>query len=215
MISFPEGIEEYAAKHSDRESSLLYDLSEETRQVTNSQTSGSLHTIGTLLRLLVQISEAKNILEIGTYTGYTALSMAMGLDDDNGKVITLDENEELTKLAQKHWDQSHLGKLIELKLGPPLESLKALGEIEFDIVFFNGDKKNKKSYTDFWDAVLPKLRTGGLIIVDNVMWSERVLNPQDDTDRAINAFNEYVRYEQRVQRVMLTIKDGVTIARKR
>ena len=70
----------------------------------------------------------------------------MGLDDDNGKVITLDENEELTKLAQKHWDQSHLGKLIELKLGPPLESLKALGEIEFDIVFFNGDKKNKKSY---------------------------------------------------------------------
>ena len=76
-------------------------------------------------------------------------------------------------------------------------------------------KKNKKSYTDFWDAVLPKLRTGGLIIVDNVMWSERVLNPQDDTDRAINAFNEYVRYEQRVQRVMLTIKDGVTIARKR
>lgn len=163
--------------------------------------------------MLVQVSEAKNILELGTYTGYTALSMA--IYDDNGKVATLDENEELTKLALKYWEQSHLGKLIESKLGPLLETLAAMDDTEFDIVFFNGDKKNKESYTELWDLVIPRLRSGGLIIVDNVMWSERVLHPEDDTDRAINAFNEYVRYDQRVQRVMLTIKDGVTIARKR
>ncbi len=213
MITFSEGIEEYAAKHSDRESSLLYDLSEETRSVTNSQTAGSLHTIGTLLRLLVQISEAKNVLEIGTYTGYTALSIAMGLEED-GKVLTLDENEELTEVAKKYWEQSHLGKRIELRIGNPLELLKKIDDTEFDIVFFNGDKKNKETYIECWDEVLPKIRQGGLIIVDNVMWSERVLHPEDDTDKAINDFNEYVRYEQRVQRVMLTIKDGVTIARK-
>lgn len=214
MINFPKGIEEYAAKHSDRESSLLYDLSEETRASTNSQTAGSLHTIGTLLRLLVEVSHAKNILEIGTYTGYTALSMAMGLDDD-GKVITLDENETLTNIGKKFWDQTHFGKLIDLRIAPPLESLESMRETDFDIVFFNGDKKNKESYTEFWEAVIPKVRPSGLLIVDNVMWSERVLNPQDETDLAINAFNEYVRYDQRVQRVMLTIKDGITIARKR
>lgn len=213
MISFPDGIEEYAAKHSDRESSLLYDLSEETKKVTNSKTIKSMHTIGTLLRLFVQVSQAKNVLEIGTYTGYTALSIAGGMPDD-GKVITLDDSEELTVIAQKFWEQSPLGKHIELRLGAPLETLEGMTETGFDIVFINGDKKNKTIYKSYWDSVMPKVRQGGLIIVDNVMWSGRVLNPEDETDHALNDFNEYVRYDQGVERVMLTVKDGVTIARK-
>ena len=210
MIPFPEGIEEYATKHSDRESSLLYDLSQETNQISQTTAANPLHTIGTLLRLLVQVSGAKNALEIGTYTGYTALSIAGGMSDD-GKLITLDDNEELTKIAKRYWTQSHLGKRIELKLGSPLETLETMKDTEYDLIFFNGDKKDKERYKAYWDAVVPKLRTGGLIVVYNVMWSCRVL---DKTDHALNDFNEYVRYDQRVQRVMLTIKDGVTIARK-
>ena len=209
MISLPDGIEEYALKHSDRESSILYDLAKETQATMEHSKMTSGHMLGTFLRMLVGISQAKNVLEIGTFTGYSALSMAMELPED-GKVITLDNDPEATKVAQHYWDQSHLGKQIELRMGPALETLEEL-EGPFDFVFIDADKTEYKAY---WDAVIPKVRSKGIIVVDNVLASGGVLKPSTETEKAISDFNEYVRYDQRVHRLMITLRDGVTIALK-
>jgi caffeoyl-CoA O-methyltransferase len=209
MIEFPEGIEEYALKHSDREASILYDLTQEANSEIHGPVKISGHFVGTLLRTLVQISGAKNVLEIGTFAGYSTLSIAMGLPVD-GKIITLDNDEEITSVAQRFWDQTHLGKKIELKLGPVMESLESL-KGPFDMVFIGG---NKHEYIPYWDKSVDLVKAGGLVIVDNVLLSGSVVKPHDEMSEAVDAFNEYVRYDQRVQRLMLTIRDGITIARK-
>lgn len=209
MIDFTEGIQEYAIKHSDREASILYDLTEATRDAVKGPAKISGHIVGTFLRMLVQITESKRILEIGTFSGYSSLAMAMGLPDD-GKIITLDNNEEMATIARKYWDRTHLGKLIELKLGPVIENLKDI-DGPFDMAFIGGTKND---YVDFWDVAVDKLKSGGVIVVDNVLLSGTVLNPKDDMAETIDAFNEHVRYDQRVQRLMLTVHDGLTLARK-
>ncbi len=209
MISLPDGIEEYALKHSDREASILYDLLKETRASVDQPEMVTGHMLGTLLRMLVGISQAKNVLEIGTFTGYSALSMAMSLPDD-GKIITCDHDAMTTEIAQRYWDQSHLGKKIELRLGSALETIESL-EGPFDFVFIDGEKTE---YKEYWDAVLPKVRPKGMIVVDNVLSGCGVLKPTTEVDKAIASFNEYVRYDQRVQRLMITLRDGITIALK-
>lgn len=209
MISLPDGIEEYALKHSDRESSILYDLAKETRLSAEHPEMMSGHMLGTLLRMLVGISQAKMILEIGTFTGYSTLCMAMGLPED-GKIITCDNDPIMTQIAQRYWDQSHLGKKIDLRMGPALETIEAL-EGPFDFVFIDADKTE---YINYWDAVMPKVSSKGIIVVDNVLASGGVLDPSTEMEVAISAFNEYVRYDQRVQRLMLTLRDGVTVAQK-
>lgn len=209
MISLPDGIEDYALKHSDRESSILYDLAKETYGATEHPKMMSGHMLGTFLRMLVGISQAKSVLEIGTFTGYSALSMAMELPED-GTITTLDNDPEATKIAQHYWAQSHLGKQIELRLGPALETLEEL-DGPFDFVFIDADKTEYKAY---WEAVLPKVSSKGIIVVDNVLAGGGVLKPSTDAEKAISDFNEYVRYDQRVQRLMITLRDGVTIALK-
>lgn len=209
MIPLPDGIEEYILKHSDRESSILYDLSKETRAVADHPEMISDHLLGTFLRMLVGISQAKSVLEIGTFTGYSALCMAMGLPDD-GKLITCDNDPSMTQIAQRYWDQSHLGKKIELRMGSALETIESL-EGPFDFVFIDADKTE---YIQYWDAVIPKVKPKGIIVVDNVLYSGGVLEPKSENEKAISAFNEYVRYDQRVQRLMISLRDGVTIALK-
>ena len=209
MILLPDGIEEYALQHSDREASILYDLSVETQNTVEHPQMMSGHMLGTLLRMMVGISKAKDVLEIGTFTGYSALSMAMELPDD-GKIITCDNNPKTSKIAQRYFDQSHLGKKIELHIGPALETIESL-EGPFDFVFIDADKTQ---YKDYWEAVIPKVRPKGIIVVDNVLASGGVLKPKSENEKAISAFNEYVRYDQRVQRLMITLRDGVTVALK-
>ncbi len=168
------------------------------------------HVEGSFLRLLVKAIGARRVLEIGTYTGYSSLAMAMGLPPD-GKVITLDIDPGVTGMAMEYWAKSSHGSKIELRLGPALETLKGLNG-PFDLVFIDADKEN---YLNYWETCLPKVRSGGLLVVDNVLWGGSVLHPEQASDRAIVALNEYVANDQRVDAVLLTVRDGMTVACKR
>ncbi len=211
MIAFiPEPIETYAAAHSTPESSLFAELAAATRaQTTQPQMMvGPLE--GMLLKSIVRMTGAKRVLEIGTFTGYSALAMAEGLPHD-GVLVTCDVDPKATAIAQSFWARSPHGKKITLKLAPALETIAAL-DASFDLVFIDADKQN---YTRYWEACVPKVRSGGVLLADNVLWSGAVLAPKTDDDRALVAFNEHVRRDARVETVMLTVRDGVTVAVKR
>ncbi len=135
--------------------------------------------------------------------------MAEGLPDD-GKLITCDIDPETTQIAKKYWSRSPHGKKIELKLGQALETLKTIEGL-FDLVFIDADKVN---YINYWELCLPKIRPGGLLVIDNVLWSGSVLKPEDETERAIDEFNKHICNDKRVEVVMLPIRDGVTLAWK-
>lgn len=203
-------IEKYALKHSAQESRLLKRLAAETRRKTDwpQMMVGPLE--GGFLRFLVHSTGARRVLEIGTFTGYSALSMAGGLLP-GGTIVTCDIDPQNTDIAKKFWKRSAFGKRITLKLGPALQTLKTL-KGPFDFVFIDADKEN---YENYWNAVLPKLRHGGIIAADNVLWGGRVLKPKDKTDRAIARFNRYVKNDSRVDVLMLPIRDGITLAVKR
>lgn len=203
-------IENYALAHTSSESQVLRALSKETLTKYRLPQMSIGHIEGAFLRFLVKITKAKNILEIGTFTGYSALAMAEGLPDD-GELITLDINPKTTDTGRLYWDKSIHGKKIKLIIGPAQETLKKL-QGPFDIVFIDADKVN---YIDYWEECLPKVRSGGCIIADNVLWQGRVLNPKDDNSFALDAFNKYVLSDIRVEVVMLTIRDGLTLAYKK
>ena len=206
----PEAIEKYAAEHSAPESALLKELVKETYAKTEIPQMQVGHLEGDFLRLLARIVRAKSILEIGTFTGYSALVMAEALPPD-GKIITLDLDESCTAIAKKYWAKSPHGKKIELRLGSAIEAFPKL-KGPFDLVFMDADKEN---YVRYWEEILPKVRKGGLIVVDNVLWSGRALDPIDATDHAIANFNEHAKNDKRVEVVMLTVRDGITLAFKK
>ncbi len=164
---------------------------------------------GRFLALLVAITGAKRVLELGTYTGFSALAMASALPED-GKLITCDMDPNATGMARKFWAESPHGKKIELKLGQALDSIDQIHE-PLDLVFIDADKPN---YIQYWEKVLPKLRKGGVIAVDNVLWSGTVLDPKEKSDHAIVSFNEHARADKRVELVMLTLRDGLLLGRK-
>ncbi len=156
------------------------------------------------LKLLARLVGAQRILEIGTFGGYSALSMAEALPED-GTLVTCDEDPVAIAFAQKYFSESPHGKKIKQMEGPALESIEKLTGT-FDMAFIDADKIN---YSNYYEAILPMIRPGGLIAVDNVLWSGRVLDPQDESDRAIHKFNERVVKDQRVESVLLTVRDGL------
>ncbi len=206
----PPPIERYAERHSSPEKALYRELARVTREKTEIPQMQVGHLEGSFLRLLVKATRAKRVLEIGTFTGYSALCMAEGLSPGGG-LITCDIDEKTTAIAREFWRKSPHGKKIRLRLGPALETIKKL-KGPFDLAFIDADKEN---YLNYWRVCLPKVRRGGLILVDNVLWSGRVLRPKDSSDRAIARFNEIVLRDRRVELVMLAIRDGVTLARKK
>jgi caffeoyl-CoA O-methyltransferase len=159
---------------------------------------------------MVQAVRAKTVLEIGCFTGYSTLAMAEALPA-NGTVTTLDIDPINTLIGRNVWKKHPAGRKIHLIIGPALESLKKLSG-PFDVVFIDADKSN---YLHYWNAVLPKVRPGGLILVDNVLWSGEVLKPTDGDGRALAAFNKKIKADKRVECVMLTVRDGVTMAVKK
>ncbi len=203
-------LEAYATQHSSPESTLLKQLVRATQSKTSMPQMQVGHLEGSFLRLLVKISRAKRILEIGTFTGYSALAMAEGLPRD-GRLITCDLNPQTTAIARAHWNKSPHGKKIELRLGRALETLRKLQGL-FDLVFIDADKDN---YLRYWELCVPKVRQGGILLADNVLWSGRVLQPRDATDQAIVAFNQHVLNDARVEVVMLPLRDGLTLAYKK
>ena len=202
-------MEAYAEAHCSLEDPLLAELTRETQAKAKVPQMQSGHVEGLLLRFLVQILGAKRVLEIGTFTGYSALTMAMGMGE-GGTVITCDLDPIATDMAKSFWKRSPHGSKIDLRLGPATHTLKSLSG-PFDLVFIDADKEN---YIHYWEDVAPKVRLGGIIVVDNVLWSGRVLAPKDPTDHAIVAFNKHALSDSRFEKVMLTVRDGVTVARK-
>ncbi len=204
-------IEEYAEAHTTPDGELFERLAEETRAKTTAPQMMVGRIEGRFLATLVALSGARRILEFGTFTGYSSISMASALPPD-GKVITLDVDPEATAIARRYMDESGHGDKIEIRLGPALETLQDVAG-PFDLVFIDADKPN---YVNYYEAALPLLADDGLLIADNVLWSGRVVEDDDDeSTRAIKEFNEHVRADDRVVSVMLSVRDGMTLVRKR
>jgi caffeoyl-CoA O-methyltransferase len=166
---------------------------------------------GRLLGLLVRLAGARRVLEVGTFTGYSALAMAAALPDE-GRLLTCDVDAEVTAAARGFFDRSGHGHKIEIRLGPALETLPGLAGGSFDLVFLDADKE---SYPAYLEHAVRLLRPGGLLVADNVLWSGRVLDPRDAATLAIARFNRLVHEDARLEAVMLTVRDGMTLARKR
>jgi caffeoyl-CoA O-methyltransferase len=169
---------------------------------------------GAFMTLITRAIGAKRVVEVGTFTGYSALCIARGLPDD-GWLLACDVSEEWTAIARRHWERAGVAKRIELRLGPAIETLRALPqEPRFDMGFIDADKP---SYPAYYEEILKRLRPGGLVLVDNVLWFGRVVDPaaDDPQTRAIRAFNDAVAADPRVDCAMLPVSDGLTILRKR
>ena len=202
-------LSEYVEEHSDKTSPLLQELEKVTYDKTENPGMISGQINGKFFKLLCNLLQAKNVLEIGTFTGYSALCMAEGMPDD-GRIITCDNDPVNTQIAQSFWNQSEYGKKIELRLGNAVETIKSL-DGPFDFVFIDADKK---SYPTYWKLVLPKVRKGGIIAIDNVFQSGGVLDPTRDVHQVIDDFNKMVKNDPNVDVIMLTVRDGITLAQK-
>jgi caffeoyl-CoA O-methyltransferase len=205
-----EKIEEYAKQHTTTPDPLLAELAEETYATMSSPQMLTGPLEGRFLELLVHGSGAKRILEIGTFTGYASLSMAAALPED-GHIDTLDIEPKHAEVAQRYFDRSPHGSKITLHLGPAIETIGRL-EGEFDLVFIDADKEG---YDAYYEAVLPRLSARGLIAIDNTLWSGRVLDPQEESTKKIAELNDKIAADDRVVAVQLTIRDGVTLIRRR
>lgn len=206
-------ISAYVEEHTTPEPEILSRLRAETYATLDSPSMQVGRVEGAFLKLMVQVSGARDVLEIGTFSGYSALAMASGLPDA-GRLVTCDVDPVATAMARRYFDESPWGDKIELRLGPAAETLRSLNEEEarFDLVFIDADKEN---YVGYWDAVLPMVRAGGVILADNTLWSGRVLDPKDPSDHAIVSFNDRVRTDDRVDYVLLTVRDGIMFARRK
>ncbi|MCE8426537.1 MAG: class I SAM-dependent methyltransferase [Candidatus Methanoperedens sp.] len=209
MRIVPKKIERYCRDNTTPESPVLRELVDETYAKTAFPQMQVGHLEGAFLRMLIRLIGAKRVLELGTFTGYSSLVMAEALPED-GKLITCDIDQQVTEIAKKYWSLSPHAKKIELKLGHALETLKTI-EGPFDMVFIDADKGN---YVNYWESCVPKTCSSGLLVADNVLWGGGVLDPEDETDRAILEFNRHVYNDERVEVVMLPIRDGLTLAWK-
>lgn len=206
----PEQIEAYAEAHTEPPAAIFEELRKETYAQMSMPQMQVGRIEGSFLRLLVRISRAKRILEVGMFTGYSALMMAEGLPED-GELITCDINPKAEAMARRTFAKSPHGRKIKIRMGPALETIKTV-KGPFDLVFLDADKEN---YSNYYDAVLPLLRPGGLLVADNVLWSGRVLDPKEESDRAIVAFNDKVAKDSRVEKVLLSVRDGMMLALKK
>lgn len=211
MHFLPEDIDNYAVAHTNDEPELLKELARETWQKVLVPRMLSGHFQGRILSLLSKLVKPKSILEIGTYTGYSAMCMAEGLQKE-GVLHTIDKNEELYDFQRKYFDRSGYGNQIQQYLGNALEVIKSIDDI-FDMVFIDADKSN---YSNYFYAVIDKMRSGGIILSDNVLWSGKVTvtpNPKDEDTKALIAYNKLLKEDDRVETILLPIRDGLTVSR--
>jgi predicted O-methyltransferase YrrM len=204
-------IERYAEAHTTPPGEVLARLAEETRATLRAPQMLTGTIEGRFLELLVFVSSARRVLELGTYSGYASISMAAGLPPD-GHIDTCEIDERHAEVARRYIAEAGYADRITVHVGPALETIERLGG-EFDLVFIDADKV---SYARYYDALLPRLSERGLIAVDNTLWSGRVLDDHDDSEdtRAIRAFNDRLLEDKRVVCVQLTVRDGVTLVRK-
>ncbi|MFT3793404.1 O-methyltransferase [Flavobacterium sp.] len=211
MHFISEQLENYVANHSENEPELLAKLNRETHQKILQPRMLSGHFQGRVLSMLSKIIHPKNILEIGTYTGYATLCMAEGLAKD-GTIDTLDNNEELYDFQRKYFDLSPWKNQIHQHLGNALEIIPTLGK-KFDLVFIDADKEN---YIHYFHAIIPMMNPGGIILSDNVLWSGKILGEvkaNDKSTKVLLEYNELLKNDPRVETVLLPIRDGLTMSR--
>lgn len=206
-------IEKYVDDHTDDLSPLLSELVKETEEATGHSWWSIGKVEGKFLQMLVKISGARNVVEIGTFTGYSALIIAGALPED-GRLITCETDERNAQIARRYFKKSASGSKIRLELRPALETLEQLADNSVDFVFIDADKP---SYGRYFDEAMRILQSGGLILVDNVFWRNKIfLQPITNRNaRAIAAFNEKVKNEDRAEKVMLSVRDGVYLIRKK
>ena len=208
----PDDIEAYAATHTTPPPELLTALAAETRENLRSPQMLTGTIEGRFLELLVFGLGARRVLELGTYSGYSALSMAAGLPE-GGHIDTCEAEEQHAEVACRYIDQSPYADRITVHLGPALETIERL-EGDFDFVFVDADKEN---YGNYYEALLPRLAPRGMMAFDNTLWSGRVLDDEDDSEgtRAIKELNDRLASDDRIVTVQLTVRDGVTLVRHR
>jgi len=211
MHFLPEDINQYVEQHSQQEPELLQKLQRETFQKILQPRMLSGHFQGRVLSMLAKLIRPKSILEIGTYTGYSALCLAEGMHPD-GKLYTIDKNEELEDFQRKYFDLSPWGKQIHQYVGNALEIIQQI-DVEFDLVFIDADKQN---YPNYFDIILPKIKSGGVILSDNVLWSGKIVESVkkgDNDTEALLLYNKKINEDPRVETVLLPIRDGLTVTR--
>lgn len=212
MEFIAQGLADYANAHSTVASSLLQRIERETHLEVLQPRMLSGPFQGRLLSLISKLVQPKRILEIGTYTGYSALCLAEGLTKE-GKLVTLDVNEELHKRVQGYFNASDYSEQIDYRIGDALDLIPALNET-WDLVFIDADKKN---YLNYYDLVVDRVRSGGLILADNVLWSGKVIDEkaQDKETVLLRQYNERINHDERVENILLPIRDGIMVARKK
>lgn len=212
MHFLPEKIDEYVVSHSQEEPTLLQELNTETWQTVLNPRMLSGAYQGRVLSMLSKLIKPINILEIGTYTGYSALCMCEGIQA-NGTLHTIDINEELYDLQRKYFDKSDFGAQIYQHVGKALEIIPTLNK-KFDLVFIDADKAN---YCNYFDVIIDKMNSGGVILSDNVLWSGKVVadevDEKDIDTQVLLEYNKKVNEDPRVETVLLPIRDGLTITR--
>lgn len=204
-------LEDYIEQHSEKEPALLAALNKETYQKILLPRMLSGHFQGRVLSMLAKLIRPFNILEIGTYTGYSALCLCEGMQD-NGVLHTIDIKEELIDFQRKHFDKSPWGKQIVQHLGEATTIIPTL-DIKFDLVFIDADKEN---YINYFELIVPRMNKGGIILSDNVLWSGKVLeplNPKDISTKILLEYNALLKNDPRVETVLLPIRDGLTVSR--
>lgn len=211
MHFISQELEDYIEQHSEKEPALLAALNKETYQKILLPRMLSGHFQGRVLSMLSKLIRPVNILEIGTYTGYSALCLCEGMQE-NGQLHTIDIKEELVDFQRKHFDKSPWGKQIFQQLGEAVDIIPTL-DIKFDLVFIDADKEN---YLNYFELILPKMNKGGIILSDNVLWSGKVLeplNPKDLSTKILLEYNQLLATDPRVETVLLPIRDGLTVSR--
>jgi caffeoyl-CoA O-methyltransferase len=215
FIKIDQPLYNYVVQHGHNHDAVLAELAGETIRrlgaVAGMQVAPEQ---GTLLTILARTVGARSAVEVGTFTGYSAICIARGLASD-GQLLCCDVNGEWTTIARDYWHKAGVDKRITLKLAPALETLRDLPEApRFDFAFIDADKSN---YLNYYEEILKRTRTGGLILIDNVLWSGAVLDPANRTadTQAIRQLNDFVRHDERVDAVMIAISDGLTICRRK
>lgn len=203
-------IEDYAREMTTNESESVKSLVTSSREELEFIDMLSGNLVGQLLKMLIKISGAKRVLEIGTFTGYSALTMAEALSK-GGEIITIEMNMRYQDLAEKHFKKYDIDQKIRLVKGNAQDEIEVLKGV-FDLIFIDADKL---SYELYFQKTLPKLKTGGVMVVDNVLWNGTVLDPRDEKSSALSAFNKQIAHDERVEQVMLPVRDGLTIIRKK
>jgi caffeoyl-CoA O-methyltransferase len=210
-LPFTPELHAYMLEHSTPPDEVVADLIEETRRALPDDSGMQVSPEqAAFLRLLTAVMGVRRAVEVGTFTGLSSLSIARGLAD-GGRLTCFDISEEFTDVARRYWKRAGVDDRIDLRIGPAAERLRELpGEPHLDLVFIDADKQD---YPTYWNELVPRVRQGGLILVDNTLWSGRVLDPQGERDREIVAFNDLARSDPRVELVILPIADGLTMAR--